>query len=227
MLKRFAAIAFFGIAVPNLSCAPRKIASTDSFVASTSKGLPIIGTWVVESYDGYFYKSQNALIKVKLARDELRPTDWQLVSKIDSDGNGYLTTKIDCKPNASRPKSEHSGIRVPPGFDLFPNPLKLRSCDGGNTVVSQDTRITMGIRRSAIPANLGLDGNKNSLLKECDSLRGCRYIQTQTSYNYLKLAVAGSMGCIGFSDAGATKLSLLVVPVNEVRAIKVDFSRIR
>jgi hypothetical protein len=37
----------------------------------------------------------------------------------------------------------------------------------------------------------------------------------------------GASGCIGFSDAEANKLSLLLVPRAEVHAIRVDFKRIR
>lgn len=225
MSRNLVAVSIIGLSAMHLSCAPIKGSSGESSTASTSKALPIVGTWIAESYNGYFYDPQKKRVNEKLDRENLRTSDWKMISKIDSDGTGYITTRIECLAKPSKASPQMSGIRVPAGFDLFPDALKLKSCDAGKEVRSEETRIVMGIRRNSLPANLGLDGKKDSLLRECDKLRGLRFIQTQTSYNYLKLAVAGSMGCIGFADSLATKLTLLVVPLNEVHAIKVDFSR--
>ncbi|MBM3380815.1 MAG: hypothetical protein FJY29_00010 [Betaproteobacteria bacterium] len=218
-------VAFLYIALfLNLSaCAPGSNADQVSLTASASSGLPIIGSWSPESYVGYSYTAMNERENAILEVERLRSEDWQIESNIDSSGNGYLKTKISCKPNSEALEKKVAGIPSPRSLGLFPDAGKLRICDSGKPIEHHQNHTVLAISRTAVPRNLGVDGKPQSLLESCSRLRGHRFIRHHTAFN----ARLGSTGCIGFADSAATRLSMLLVPMGEIHAVRIDFKRIR
>jgi hypothetical protein len=211
------------LALNCFACAPRKSTDAESSAASVASGLPIVGTWVPDSYVGYFYTPSNERKKVMLEREQLRPEDWQIESDIDSTGNGYIKTKVDCKPNIDGSAKEMSGIPAPRSLGLFPDSLKLRTCDNGKKVEFHQSHTVLSVARNSVPRNMGVDGKAQSLLESCSQLRGYRFIKNHTAFN----SMIGSTGCIGFADSSASRLSLLLVPMGEIHAVRIDFKRVR
>lgn len=215
-------IVFVLLALNILSCAPKRAQQGDSSVESTRAGLPIVGTWVAELYQGYYYDAPNERTTVRLEGKQLRPELWQLESNVDESGQGYLKTMLECKSGAAKAENVGSGIPAPRGIFLFPSGVDIRNCDMGKQVETHERLNFYSMREAALPRNLGLDGKLDSLVKNCSKLRGHRYI----NYSGLNPRL-GASGCIGFADAEANKLSLLLVPRGEVHAIRVDFRRVR
>ncbi|MEN9808509.1 MAG: hypothetical protein RLZZ488_76 [Pseudomonadota bacterium] len=205
-----------------LACAPKRTQLSDSSAESLRAGLPIVGTWVAELYQGYFYDAPSERKTVRLEGRELRPELWQMESNLDASGQGYLKTMIECKSGPAKAETAVSVIPAPRGVLLFPSALDMRNCDLGKQVETHERINIYSIRETNLPRNLGLDGKIDSLVKNCSKLRGHRYINSMAVNPRI-----GASGCIGFSDAEANKLSLLLVPRAEVHAIRVDFKRIR
>jgi len=205
-----------------LACAPKRAQNSESSAESVRAGLPIVGTWVAELYQGYFYHAPSERKTVRLEGSELRPELWQLESNLDASGQGYLKTMIECKSSAAKAETAVSVIPAPRGIFLFPSGVDIRNCDLGKQVETHERLNIYSIGEAALPRNLGLDGKVDSLVKTCSKLRGHRYIN-QTALN----PRLGASGCIGFADAEANKLSLLLVPRGEVHAVRVDFRRVR
>lgn len=210
------------LALNILSCAPKRAQQGDSSVESSRAGLPIVGTWVAELYQGYYYDAPNERTTVRLEGKQLRPELWQLESNVDASGQGYLKTMLECKSGAAKAEAAASGIPAPRGVFLFPSVVDMRNCDLGKQVQAHERLNIFAIREANLPRNLGLDGKIDSLVNTCSKLRGHRFIN-QTALN----PRSGASGCIGFADAEANKLSLLLVPRGEVHAIRVDFRRVR
>jgi hypothetical protein len=205
------------------ACAPIKKTGTDSSVSSTNRNLPVVGSWIAESYDGYFAERNGEIKSVHLVTEHLRVNDWQLESQLDSNGNGYLKTKIDCKLAAGRRVETSSGIPVPRSFKVFPDALQLRTCDNGQPVEHHQTHTVIAAQKKSVPRNLGIHGVERSLSDLCSELRGSRFIRQETGF----LRNSGSTGCVGFADAAAQKLSMIVVPDGEIYALRIAFRRIK
>lgn len=205
------------------SSAPKKVNSAESDVLSASKGLPIIGTWSPVSYDGYYYTQDRSRQRVSLSAERLRPDDWTLESKIDSNGNGYIKTKIDCRAEKKTALNKPPGIPSPRSLGLFPNSLHLRSCDIGKSVKEDRDYIIISIAPGNIPRSARLQQNDKSLLESCSLLRGLRFIQHTSSHGrYL-----GFKGCIGFTDSKANQIALMLIPLHEIHPVRIDFKRIK
>jgi hypothetical protein len=206
------------------SCAPKRDSLNTIQSSPQGSPLPIVGTWTAASYKGFTYSASNERKDIELSDSELRPADWQIESKIDPNGNGFLKTILDCKADTSASRVKQSGIPAPRGIILFPNALGFRECDNGRTVEEHQQIVLTSIRENSLPRNLGLDGRGSSITTECKKLRGLRYIQHLSPFHSRRV---GFSGCIGFADADAKKLSLFIIPVGEVRAIHVSLARVK
>ncbi|NBX18764.1 MAG: hypothetical protein EBR09_15530 [Proteobacteria bacterium] len=205
------------------ACAPVKNNSTDSVTSSAEHGIPIVGSWIAESYNGYSYEIGGERKPVFAGVDQLRVSDWQLETRIDSKGTGYLKTKIDCEKPVRSGTGFSSGIPVPRSFTVFPDALQLRTCDKGQPVRHHQTHTLQALQQRSIPRNLGIHGVEKPVSELCSELRGSRYVRQETSF----LRNAGSTGCIGFTDAGAQKMAMIVVPDGELYALRINFKRIK
>ncbi len=211
------------IVISTFSCAPKSSEDSDNVGASTQAGLAIVGTWVADTYVGYYENTMNERQTVSLDSSSLRINDWQMETNLDPQGNGILKTKIHCKPSGRIQGRAVTGIPAPRSLSLFPDALKLRLCDNGQPVDHHQNHVLTAIDDKNIPKHIGTDGRANSILDTCRTLRGLRFIQ-QTTHQLWR---AGSVGCIGFSDSKATQLALLLLPVGQINTVRINLKRIK
>ena len=210
------------ILVFSAACAHKRQPEVENSTQSLSSGLPIVGTWVADSYQGYFFDAMNTRRKVSLSKDQMRTDDWLIETKLDAFGNGVVKTLFECAPTANQNPKEANGIPSPRSFNMFPNALHFKQCDNGQKVNFHQSHMITAVEERVVPRNLGLDGNVNSLLNECSSLRGLRFITQKLDMQFR----SGSTGCIGFADASANQLTMLLVPMGEIHAVRLDFRRV-
>jgi hypothetical protein len=205
-----------------IGCAPGNPTDLSADFQAANAILPIVGTWVAESYNGYSVNGFGDKKFVKLDSNGLRNDDWKIETQIDSNGGGTFKTIVSCGKDGGEKKSKPAGIPVPWGLNIFPNAIDFRSCDSGKGVNSSQSIVFYPTSENSIGHNLGIKNNPKPLKVQCNELRGKRYVSRKT--NAVK---GGAEGCVGFTNSGASKLALILLPTGEVHALRIDFKRIR
>ncbi|NBW81963.1 hypothetical protein EBR21_09435 [bacterium] len=203
-------------------CAPRKPADAAADVQSANAPLPIVGTWIAESYDGYSSNGLGDKTFVKLDSTGLRNDDWKIETQLDANGGGIFKTILSCGKEGGEKKPKPAGIPVPWSLNIFPNAMDFRSCDSGKTVNSSQSLVFYPASENAVGSNLGVKDNPTPVKVQCNELRGKRYVS-----RLIAAGQGGADGCVGFTDPGANKLALILLPRGEVHALRIDFKRIK
>lgn len=212
---------FFAL-ILGFGCAPKKTFDSSTVVQSAGAPLPVVGTWIAESYDGFSYNALGEKSFFKLDAVGLRNEDWQVETQIDQSGRGVFKTILTCEKTALAKAVKPSKIPVAWSPDIFPSVLQFRNCDSGKEVSENGSQVFLPASENSVGKNLGIKNNPKSLKAQCDELRGKRYVSQATPSGR-----RGADGCLGFSDAAANKLALILLPRGEIHGLRIDFKRIK
>lgn len=214
------------------ACHPRELDSeAQSGVQKTQKPLQIIGTWqATEVWSSLEENGQRKAVHTK--SDALKDALWRVKIEMDADGLGFMKGLVKCTGPAtamSGPKKIHSLQIINALFGLLSLPKLIEQTTNEiNCAKAADGNITsvlgvspsfnfFGQRHTTLPKNLGIFGetqNLHSADKECNSLRGVRFVNVQQA-----------SACVGFTDATANKIRFLIIPVGEIYAVRVNLKR--
>lgn len=205
----------------NISCAPKL---TDSNVQSTSQessALAITGTWIPSSYLGYYYRLPGSRENVSIKDSKFLESGWRLVTQIQPDGRGSAKSLLDCQDQKQKGDT-YFGALSPLTFNPFPANLRVVKCpNSGRTEFERDYRF-IPIAKEQVPIHIVLEKSSKSIHESCAVLRGNRYVFIQGPQQNRN---QGAYGCIGFSDATANQLALLVIPHREAYSVRYNFTR--
>lgn len=205
----------------SISCAPR---STDAEVHSTSQhasALAISGTWLPTSYFGYYYSLPGNREVVRIQDTKFAESGWRLLTNLQPDGRGFAKSFLNCQ-NELKKGDGYFGAHSPLTFSPFPANVRVMQCPNPRAIEFEREFRFSSITKEKVPAHRMLEKHKSSIHESCNALRGNRYVFIQGPQQNRN---QGAYGCIGFSDAAANQLTLLVIPHREAHAVRYDFTR--
>lgn len=214
------------------ACHPRELDSdAQSGLQKAQKPMHISGTW--QATEVWSSREENGQRKAMFKKSEdLKDALWRVKIDIDADGRGFMKGVVKCTGPAtakSDPKKIHSFqiinaivglLSLPKLIEQTKNDIDCANAVDGN--ISSVLGVTpsfnfLGQRQTTLPKNLGVFGEAPSLHftdKECNSMRGVRFIVVQQA-----------SACVGFTDATANKIRFLIIPVGEIHAVRVNLTR--
>ncbi len=201
-------------------CAPKRQGADSDIASAAVAPLSITGTWIIDSYLGYSYPKPFERKHVALKAHQVKDSAWRLVTQLDTQGNGLVTSILGCEKNIKSGES-HFGLPAPITFDVFPDSLRPINCvRGEKTEIEKKFRFS-SIEKHMFPKNIGFQGVSENLLTLCSRLRGHRFVLVQDA-GQLR---TGTFACIGFADSAANQLTMFAIPQREVVAIKIGLRR--
>ncbi|MDQ3234039.1 MAG: hypothetical protein M3Q07_19690 [Pseudobdellovibrionaceae bacterium] len=194
--------------------------------------LRINGAWRMVSYKGSYVQNPGTGVATDVPTSRTFTTGSRnIVSafNIDSAGNGSIQGKETCKLNVSQAKDTAASIQksrvlnaaegvvgliqavleVKSMFDCRPGEVK------DETVSVSQKRGFFGRPDPRLPLNVGVMGeNRGNADNECNLMRGVRYVR-----------IGQADACIGYNNAQATELKILLQRAGEIRVQRVILRR--
>ncbi|MEY4064315.1 MAG: hypothetical protein RIR26_523 [Pseudomonadota bacterium] len=194
--------------------------------------LPVRGSFRAVEIWGFTEDDRGAKKPLHAEARELEEDVWTTHFSLDSGGSGVIEGMQKCTglsvsnstPNSLRPQKVLNIIFGAIGavglVSRAADDLQCVSSENGllkNMVPSIPMRNFFGTEFRGFSKNLGFVGEEKSMTaadNECRKLRGWRYVN-----------IAGAETCIGFRDALANKIRLIVIRPGDIHPIRIDLDR--